>query len=145
MHRREHKPLGLVGDWFIKVLSFGLWSIVIIFTGHDLKIGYECLFNLLYYRSFGGVWVQRLSSLPVVFIPLIKKIMISGPIARSLVDVSQLIIVLGEPTSFVEELFEMGVVQVIILRTCYVSSVIPRGNSFVSRLVNSFLESIHFL
>ena len=133
--------------WYrlIKIFTFCFRSIYVIFARHYLEILSECLFRLFKNLSFNWIWVHRLSSLPIVLNPSFKKIVFTYTITWSFVDISELVLILRCTWSFIKEFFILSMVKSIIFRISYVGSIIPCRHSSTSRLVNSFLESIHFI
>ena len=65
MNGGESVPLVNVLYRSVEVLSFGLWSIIVVFAVHYLKIILELGFYNFGHISFLGFWIHRLSSLPV--------------------------------------------------------------------------------
>jgi uncharacterized membrane protein YbhN (UPF0104 family) len=57
MHIRERS---------VEVLTLINWAIVIVLTVHHLEIILESLLNLLNYIALRRIWVDWLSSLPVI-------------------------------------------------------------------------------
>jgi hypothetical protein len=66
MNRRELKSLSVKVDWPVKILSFCLWHILVVFARHYLEIFLEELLDSLSDDPFLRGWVHRLSSLPIV-------------------------------------------------------------------------------
>ena len=88
MYRRKHETLRLICYWLVKIFSLSLWSIIIVFTCHYLKIWDESFFYSFYYWSFRRIWIQRFSSFPIIFVPSFKNIMISYTMAWCLIYIS---------------------------------------------------------
>ena len=128
----------------IKIFTFCFRSIYIIFARHYLEIVSESLLRFFKYLSFQWIWVYGLSSFPIVLDPSFKKIVFSYTVAWSFVNVSELVLVLWCSWSFIKEFFILSMVKPIIFRIGYMGSIIPWGHSPASRLVYSFLKSIHF-
>lgn len=66
MNRRELKSLSVKVDRPVKILSFCLWHILVVFARHYLEIFLEELLDSLSDDPFLRGWVHRLSSLPIV-------------------------------------------------------------------------------
>jgi hypothetical protein len=144
MHRRKHKALSLIGNWFVKVFPLSFRAILVIFACHYLEIWNKSLLNLFNNLFLGRIWIQWLPSFPIIFVSSWKKVMISCSITRCLIYISQMILILCRATSFIKKFFEMRMIQMIVSRSCDMSSIIPRRYFFASRILNSFLKSIHF-
>lgn len=66
MNRRKDETLVHVGKGAIKVLTLIYRTMPIILTVHNLEVGLEALFDLLYDVALRGIGVDWLASLPVV-------------------------------------------------------------------------------
>jgi hypothetical protein len=119
MHIRERS---------VEVLTLIYWAIIIILTIHYLEVTLESLLDLLNYIAFGCIWVHWLSSLPVVFIPLIKETMVADAIAGHLINILHLIRILMCSATFIKEFLILRVIECIVLRVCHIGSIIPCRN-----------------
>ena len=140
------KDITLVHIWegSIEEFSFLLWSVIIIFTIHHLEVILETLFNLFNNITLWGIWVNWLSSIPIILISLIEKTVVSHTITRCFIDIFKLIGVLVWSTSLIEELLVVCMIGFVVLAVCYIRTVVPRWNVLWSWHLNSFLKSIHF-
>ena len=63
---RKDEALVHVRERSVKVLTLVHRAIVVVLAVHHLEVILEALLNLLDYVALGRIWVNRLSSLPVV-------------------------------------------------------------------------------
>ena len=55
-----------IREWSVEVLTFINWSVVIVLTIHNLEIILKTMLNLLYDVALRSIWVNWLSSFPVI-------------------------------------------------------------------------------
>jgi len=63
---REDEALVHVGEGSVEVLAFVYWPLEIVLAIHNLKIILKPMFNLFNDVALGRIWVNWLSSLPVI-------------------------------------------------------------------------------
>ena len=161
MDRRKHKSLVHIIDGSIKIFTFCHWSIDIIFTSHYLKVFTELSLNIFGLKFIWRIRVNRLATIPIIpkventFISKIYQIVnllgffleetvITDTIRRRFVYVLNIVSVLMRSASLVEVLLILSVVVMIVLTISNISSVVPCWDSAISRLINTFLKSVHF-
>ena len=145
MDGREHEALVHVVDWSVKVLSFCLGSINVIFAIHNLKVTLE---SVLYFFSIifiSRIRVDRLATLPIIFGLFIEETVITGTIRWCFVNILDVICVLMRSASLVEELLVLSMVVLIVLAIGNIRSVVPSRNPAISWLVDTLLKSMHIL
>jgi len=128
MNRRKDKALMHVREWSIEVFPLVNRAVIIIFTVHHMEIILESRLYLFDNITFRSIWINWLSSFPVVLIPLLEKLVIPNSIAWHFVNVLHLIGVLVGTASLIEKLFVLRVVELVVLRVGYIGSVVPRRN-----------------
>ena len=137
MNRREHVSLMHIGYRSIKVLSFSLWSVIVILWCHDLEVRDKIAFNELVEGPFFIKGINWMSSIPIIFISFIILSMVSSTVSRCFINISQRIFVLSRPTPFVEKFFIASVEFLVIFRWGHMSSIIPSWSASRSGLINS--------
>ena len=80
MHRREHDSVMPVRDGLVEVFTLRLGSIIVILARHDLEVGQELSLLELDHLAILAIGVNRLASLPVVFVAALEELMISHAI-----------------------------------------------------------------
>jgi hypothetical protein len=80
MNWRERETLVHIFNWSIKIFSFSLWSIIIVFAIHYLEIILELCFHNFCHESLWRLRINWLSSLPV---KPINEIKIEGPNSKT--------------------------------------------------------------
>ena len=102
---RPPKPLFSILNWPIEIFSFSLWSVIIVFTCHHLKVRSEILLDNFSYHPLWRFWIHRWSSFPIIFWHMVKEMIVLNATRWCFVYILKLISILALPWMLVKILF----------------------------------------
>ena len=128
--------------WSIEIFSLSDWSIVVVFGVHHLEITLKISMQFLRFKSIRWLWVNWLSSVPIIFHTIIVVREFFNSVGRCFYEVFVLISVLPGSRFLIKELFEMCVIAMIIFWISNLCSVVPSLYMSASRHLNAILTKV---
>ena len=126
----EYTTFFLVYYRLIEVFSFIFRQIFVVFWIHNLEIVLVTIVLTIIFLPLNWIWVDRLTSIPVIFYFFVIERIVPNTIWRCFINVFEMISILNSSFSFIKEFLIMSMSQFVIHTICDMGSVIPCLNTF---------------